>query len=93
MSDARSTAWANAWALLQGLQKYRAEHPGEEPPQVYWAIIAEATVFAVLAKADPATGFAAGAWMDAVAAEEAAQQQRLKEMMDTLDSREPNAQA
>lgn len=66
--DGRVAAWVCAWDNLRAAREFSAEHNRERPgvplPEPYWAAIAEAAVFAEMARTDIAVGVAAGTLID-----------------------------
>lgn len=69
LSDARPACMVAALDTLRAAQKLKLE-PGsktravEHLPELYWALVAEAAIYAELAKADAPTGIAAGSHME-----------------------------
>lgn len=70
ISDARPAAWVCAWNAIQAVQELKKPRKGatdgEPLPELYWATIAEAAIFAQLAQADVTTGLHAGTLLTAV---------------------------
>lgn len=71
--DARVAAWTCAWESIQAAQKLRQPREDRGPrvapeplPDRYWAAVAEAAVYADLARADLPTGQQAFALVNAV---------------------------
>ena len=68
--DARVAAWTCAWTAMQAAGEIRSQvtkERGDEPlPDIYWASVAEAAVFADLARADMSTGVTAVALINGV---------------------------
>jgi hypothetical protein len=86
--DARIAAWLHAWDTIRFAQELRQSPKDLGPrvapdplPELYWAAVAEAAVFAEMARADMPTGQQAIAIINAV---ETAKQTTI----DTLSNRQ-----
>ncbi len=62
-TDARASAWICAFDTIRAAQKLKLnkhKRAVEQLPELYWSLMAEAAIFADLARADFQTGLAAG---------------------------------
>lgn len=83
-TDGRVCAWMSAWKCLQQAQILKTEpktEPGQHTvrdplPELYWSTLAEAQIYADLAKAPDLVGLAAGDWL----VEEQEQEQERRRM-------------
>lgn len=70
MSDARIGAFIGAWDRMKAAGQFRHDFREQQPdidvayPPDYYALVAEAQVFATLAAADTLTGMLAGDWFE-----------------------------
>lgn len=85
MSDARSAAWLAAWERIEAATKMRPGNPGDVNGQMRMdakrSLLAEAAIFAELARAPMEVGFAAGEWIEQRAREERENRARFEQIL------------